>query len=82
MTDIRIVSARTEITQIFEVDVEDWFSEFQHEWLEYDNTDRQTVDELREKFIKETAHELALDGSLGNVQYEDHDMDVDIWRKK
>lgn len=82
MTDIRKISVETRITQDFEVDVDDWFLEFQREWLEYDNTDGQSVDELREEFIKETAHELALEGSIGNVQYEDYDVDVTIWRMK
>jgi len=83
MTDIRRISVTTEITQDFEIDVEDWFLEFQSDWLSYkqDIDHGETVDELREEWIKEIAYDLAAEGSLGDVRFEDDNLEVEIWQR-
>lgn len=83
MTDIRRISVETTTTQDFEVDVEDWFLEFQDDWLSYkqDIEHGETVDELREDWIKEIAYDLAIEGSIGHPVYSEDEVDVTIWRR-
>lgn len=87
MTDIRRIRVETREIKEYEIDVEKWFDEFLSEWLEYDNTDGYTVEELREEFIKETAYELAMEDSYGyesrseKIIWDDYEIEVDIYRK-
>ena len=79
MTDIRKISVVQTLTQDFEVDVDNWFIEFAEDWNEFSlamNID----DSLKEDWIKEIAYDLAIEGALGPVRYEDDTVEVDIWK--
>ena len=81
MTDIRQISVETRTIQDFEVDVDDWFIEFEEEWLDFLGSDQPSV-KAREEFIKESAYELAAFGGMGPVRFEDHDVDIFITKVK
>lgn len=74
MTDIRRITVTITTYQDFEVDVNDWRSEFAEEFKALEDT----TDTSREDLIEEIAHDLAIEGALGPVKYEDKEIEVDI----